>query len=149
MKISRTDDSGSMEGNRWTAQTDLVDDIGVLMNSFAPENMGVHIRFLNRNDGGLDNVRGSDIRGKFNFKPNGSTKLGTGLNEKILKPFVYDVLDKEEDFKRPPLVITITDGEPNEEDQNTFANGISTCSQKCSAAYYSPDCKYILVLFVA
>ncbi|KAF4421425.1 hypothetical protein CGGC5_v007019 [Colletotrichum fructicola Nara gc5] len=139
------DDSGSMEGNRWTAQTDLVEDIGVLMNSFAPENMGVHIRFLNRNDGGLDNVRGSDIRGKFNFKPNGSTKLGTGLNEKILKPFVYNILDKEEDFKRPPLIITITDGEPNEEDQNTFANGISTCSQKCSAAYYSPDFVRFLV----
>src|SRR5688500_8893897 len=112
--------------NRWPNQTEIVNAIAETMSLFSTEEKGAHIRFINKSSGG-DNLKGDALKAQMGFTPDGSTKIGTNLNSKILEPFIYSVTNAGAAFERPILIIIITDGEPNEEAVETLQNAIITC----------------------
>ncbi|KAK8124430.1 uncharacterized protein PG998_000189 [Apiospora kogelbergensis] len=133
------DDSGSMkEENRMASQASIVAFMSELMLMFAPTDKGVHLRFINKTGPGMDNIRGDALKNQLSFTPAGSTKIGNGLKDKVLNPFVYSIVDGKKTFDRPVLVLTITDGIPSEEPEDTFANMMTACSEKVKAASYPP-----------
>ena len=137
------DDSGSMkEENRMASQASIVAFMSELMLMFAPTDKGVHLRFINKTGPGMDNIRGDALKNQLSFTPAGSTKIGNGLKDKVLNPFVYSIVDGKKTFERPVLVLTITDGIPSEEPEDTFANMMTACSQKVKAASYPPWCRF-------
>ncbi|KAH6956115.1 hypothetical protein DER45DRAFT_566172 [Fusarium avenaceum] len=134
------DDSGSMkEENRWPSQTDIVSEIATTMSLFSPDEKGAHIRFINKSSPGLDDLKGEPLKAQMNFVPDGSTKIGTNLNSKILEPFIYCKTNAGEAFERPILVIIITDGWPTEEAVDTLQNAIITCQQRLQDASHPRD----------
>ncbi|CAG2013968.1 unnamed protein product [Fusarium graminearum] len=134
------DDSGSMkEENRWASQADIVSEIVGIMSLFSPDDKGAHLRFINKSSAGLDNLKGDALKAQMNFVPDGSTKIGTNLNSKILEPFIYSITDAGAAFDRPVLVIIITDGWPTEEPVDTLQNAIITCQQRLQAAHHPRD----------
>ncbi|KAI1428716.1 hypothetical protein F5Y12DRAFT_731496 [Xylaria sp. FL1777] len=82
---------------------------------------GINIRFLNytKDDSGdFDNMTdlkaiSRQVNDVFQEKRKGS-KLGGKLEEKIIDPFVKKRIQNH-DFKKPIIVLLITDGEPHEE----------------------------------
>ena len=73
---------------------------------------GISLRFINySDDAGYNHLPQSRINSTFtNVFPNGNTKLGTKLMEKVIIPFVIDPARKME-LKKPILISIITDGE--------------------------------------
>ncbi|RFN52835.1 ankyrin repeat protein [Fusarium flagelliforme] len=133
------DDSGSMkEENRWPNQSEIVSQIASTMSLFSADEKGAHIRFINKSSGG-DNLKGDALKAQMGFTPDGSTKIGTNLNSKILEPFIYSVTNAGTAFERPILVIIITDGWPTEEAEDTLQNAIITCQQRLQAAFHPRD----------
>ncbi|KAH7173060.1 hypothetical protein DER46DRAFT_679163 [Fusarium sp. MPI-SDFR-AT-0072] len=129
------DDSGSMkQENRMHLQTEIVSAIASTMMLFSPNEMGAHVRFINKSSAGLDNLRGDPLKAQMGFVPEGSTKIGTNLNSKILEPFIYSKTNSGEDFERPILIIIITDGCPTEEATDTLQKAIITCQQRLQDA---------------
>ncbi|KAM0298121.1 hypothetical protein ACHAPM_008818 [Fusarium culmorum] len=134
------DDSRSMlEENRWPTQADIVSEIADIMSLFSPSDRGAHIRFINKSSPGLDDLKGDALKAQMNFAPDGSTKIGTSLNSKILDPFIYSKTNVGAAFERPVLVIIITDGWPTEEPVDTLQNAIITCQQRLEAANHPRD----------
>ncbi|MCJ1426283.1 hypothetical protein MMC29_004186 [Sticta canariensis] len=133
------DDSGSMrEGTRMQSQTNLVKRMGSIATRAVPDKSGVHLRFINKSDG-ADNIDAIELDRKMAFTPRGGTRIGTSLRDKILKPFIYNVLDGGDNLKRPYLVLTITDGEPWEEKKDEFRNAVVECRQKVVQKGYRPQ----------
>ncbi|KAH7003104.1 hypothetical protein EDB82DRAFT_5803 [Fusarium venenatum] len=134
------DDSGSMkEENRWPSQADIVSEIATTMSLFSTNEKGAHVRFINKSSAGLDNLKGEPLKAQMNFVPDGSTKIGTNLNSKILEPFIYSKTNAGDAFERPILVIIITDGWPTEEPVDTLQNAIIACQQRLQAANHPRD----------
>lgn len=133
------------EENRWASQADIVSEIMGIMSLFSPDDKGAHLRFINKSSAGLDNLKGDALKAQMNFVPDGSTKIGTNLNSKILQPFIYSITDAGAAFDRPVLVIIITDGWPTEEPVDTLQNAIITCQQRLQAAHHPRDGKPITI----
>ena len=125
-------------GTRMQSQTNLVKRMGSIATRAVPDNSGVHLRFINRSDG-ADNIDANELDRKMAFTPQGGTKIGTSLRDKVLKPFIYNVLDGGDNLKRPYLVLTITDGEPWEEKKDEFRNAVVECRQKVVQKGYRPQ----------
>lgn len=106
-----------------------------------PDNKGVHIRFINRFLVNSDNLNAEEIERSMAFEPKGGTRIGANLREKILKPFIYDVLDRGDKLERPYLILTITDGSPEGEEEDQFRNAIVECSRRLAQQNYKPDGK--------
>ena len=87
------------------------------------ERKAVHLRFINKNDK-FDKLNPSELSSKMNFTPDGSTKLGTNLKDKVLNDFLYGPVNNGEGLKRPLLILTVTDGCPNEEPKKQYENEI-------------------------
>ena len=137
------DDSGSMkEGGRMAAQTEIVSYMANLLLMFSPDEKGVHLRFINKSDSDLDNLKGEALRQKANITPNGGTKIGTALKDKVLQPFVYSKIAAKEIFERPFLIIVITDGCPTEEADKTFQNEVDACRKQVSDGSLPASCKF-------
>ncbi|KAF4987784.1 hypothetical protein FGRMN_10160 [Fusarium graminum] len=132
------DDSGSMnEENRWSLQTEIVSSIADIMTHVEPdEKMSARLRFINKSSPGLDNLLGQPLKAQMNFTPDGSTKIGTNLNNKVLEPLIYSKINARETFAKPSIVVIITDGCPTEEVEDTLQNAIATCRQKLIDAGY-------------
>ncbi|CRG87127.1 Ankyrin repeat domain-containing protein 17 [Talaromyces islandicus] len=125
------DDSGSMQsGDRMKAQREIVKRIVNIATKLVPDDKGVHLRFINRSDSGLNDLREDAIEAKMQFLPSGSTPIGTELEAKILKPFIYDVLNGDANLERPYLIMTITDGCPTEENTNRFETAVIECGNQ-------------------
>ena len=122
------DDSGSMEGKSWEDQSQLVERITRVSSKLLPPDMGVELRFVNQDlPSTLGKLSVDDVAAIYKkTKPAGDTPIGTSLEKKILKPLIYDLIDSDQ-FKRPLLVCTITDGCPNKERRDTFKNNIIQC----------------------
>lgn len=135
------------EENRWPNQSEIVSQIASTMSLFSDDEKGAHIRFINKSGGGLDNLKGDALKAQMGFTPDGSTKIGTNLNSKILEPFIYSVTNAGAAFERPILVIIITDGWPTEEAENTLQNAIITCQEKLQAAFHPRDGKFTSLRF--
>lgn len=127
------------------SQTNLVKRMGSILTRAVPElsefqKSGVHLRFINKSDG-ADNIDANELDRKMAFTPRGGTRIGSSLREKILKPFVYNVLDGGDNLKRPFLVVTITDGEPSDEPKDEFRNAVLECPNKLEQYGYSCQCR--------
>lgn len=119
-----TDDSGSMKtDDRMNRQLIMVQRMAELITQAAP-NGRVHLRFINKTDGKTNNLKPDELADRMNFTPDGSTKLGTNLKAKVLQEFLYDPIDRGFELRRPLLILTITDGCPNEEDKDAFSKAI-------------------------
>ncbi|KAJ5385126.1 hypothetical protein N7517_003037 [Penicillium concentricum] len=134
------DDSGSMkDDDRMNRQTTMVKRMASLITQAAPEEgTFVHLRFINKGDK-FDDLNPNDLPSNMNFTPSGSTKLGTNLREKVLNDFLYGPVNKGEILKRPLLILTVTDGCPNEEPTETFENEIRASVQFVKANGYGPE----------
>lgn len=100
---------------RWQAQRELVKRITNIATQLVPEDKGVHLRFINRAEPGWDDLRSEAIEENMTFEPSGNTQIGTKLRDKILRPFIYDVLNRGIPLERPYLIMMITDGCPTAE----------------------------------
>ncbi|KAF5866561.1 hypothetical protein ETB97_011446 [Aspergillus alliaceus] len=130
-----------VEGNdgRINAQRELVERTMSIATRLVPDDKVVHLRFINRSGDGLTDLRAEDIRSKLNFVPSSGTEIGTSLKEKALKPFIYDVLRSGLNLERPYLILTITDGCPTTEKEDTFETAITECNRKLVAKKYRPQ----------
>ena len=124
------------------SQAEIVSYMANLLLLFSPNEKGVHLRFINSSDSGLDDLKGDPLRQKVNIPPNGGTKIGTALNEKVLQPFVYSKIAAKEAFERPFLVIVITDGCPDGEPVETFQQAIDACRKNVSDGKLPASCTY-------
>lgn len=115
----------------------MVNAMTEVMTGLAPKyQRTVQLRFINKDETSSD-LQPSEILGKLNFKPNGGTKIGTVLNDKVLKPFVKDVIDGGRVLDRPYLVIAITDGHPESEDTGKFRSVVSEYRDYITSNGYS------------
>jgi len=64
-----------------------------------------------------------------------NTRLGTMLNERVLKPMVLNPIAARK-LRKPVMVVTITDGEPAGEDRDTTATVVAAALAKAAAAGY-------------
>ena len=68
----------------------------------------------------------------------GMTPLGSSLDSKVIRPFLGAGISNR-NLQKPILVITITDGEPTGEPQNTVANVIKNAKNMCTSSIYGPN----------
>ncbi|KAI1453915.1 hypothetical protein F4805DRAFT_469754 [Annulohypoxylon moriforme] len=132
------DDSGSMHPrknpqreDRMEDQRQLVKRIAAICTKIVPDDLGVHLRFINSqpsdtNDLNTDAIE--NIMGRVN--PSGRTEIGTRLRERILNPLLYDD-DNAGNMRRPILISIITDGVPNggNEKRSTLQDEITQCQE--------------------
>ncbi|KAI1207624.1 uncharacterized protein F4807DRAFT_172619 [Annulohypoxylon truncatum] len=135
------DDSGSMNPrnnpqgeDRMEDQRQLVGRIAAICTKIVPDELGVHLRFINSepphtNDLSADSIK--DIMAQV--KPSGYTEIGTRLRERILNPLLYSQYNDEvKNMRRPILISIITDGVPyggraSQEKLNTLQDEIMKC----------------------
>lgn len=127
--------------NRMASQRNLVKRMASIATRAVPDNKGVHLRFINRPVVNSDNLNAEEIESSMAFEPEGGTRIGTNLEKKILKPFIYDVLDRGDKLERPYLILTITDGSPQGEEEDRLRNAMVECSRKLVKNGYKPDGK--------
>lgn len=141
------DDSGSMardntgavvDNNRYKDQRELVARIARIATKIVPDDLGVHLRFINSPS--QYKVTADEIDDAMKaVKPKGVTEIGTNLVKKILEPFVYDIIaDPNRDFERPILVCAITDGSPYPESEDTFKKAVMECRERLVDGKYEP-----------
>ncbi|KAL7619745.1 hypothetical protein AAE478_010287 [Parahypoxylon ruwenzoriense] len=150
------DDSGSMNApldapnskeSRMDAQRGLVKRMACIATRLVPDDSGAHLRFINRNESELDDLNGEQLESKMLFAPKRThlTNIGTELEAKILQPMIYDVLDRGDTLKRPFLILTITDGQPNPELPGTLKDAIIKCGQRLTARGYPQEAVMFLI----
>lgn len=127
--------------NRMASQRNLVKRMASIATRAVPDNKGVHLRFINRKVINSDNLNAEEIESSMAFEPEGGTRIGENLEKKILKPFIHDVLDRGDKLERPYLILTITDGSPQGEEEDRLRNAIVECSRKLVKNGYKRDGK--------
>jgi uncharacterized protein YegL len=113
------DDSGSMsltelsEDNLTRLQ--VLQQIMVTLSFWASlmDADGVCVRFFNSSKEGNGISNAEDVNNLFNFvKPHGGTPMGEAMKEKIIDEMIRSLL-MSGNLDRPILIITVTDGCPN------------------------------------
>lgn len=104
-------------------QAVMVGNLATFITDAAPDDTVVHLRWINKSDK-LDDIKPSELSSKMNFTPNGSTKLGTNLKDKVLNDFLYGPVNGGKTLNRPLLILTVTDGCPNEEPTEQYEHEI-------------------------
>ncbi|MCJ1314336.1 hypothetical protein MMC25_008017 [Agyrium rufum] len=132
------DNSGSMQ---FEENGDRITDLKLILSRVAYaaalfDDDGIQVRFMNWNAGGaetrmLDGIRGEqqvdDLVSRVPFK--GLTPIGTELRNKVIDPIIIARAHSGQ-LKKPVLVITVTDGQPAGEPQNSLADHIRYCSSE-------------------
>lgn len=111
------------DDDRMNRQAVMVEELAKFITKAAPDDTVVHLRWINKSDK-LDDIKPSELSSKMNFTPNGSTKLGTNLKDKVLNDFLYGPVNSGKTLKRPLLILTVTDGCPNEEPTEQYEHEI-------------------------
>ncbi|KIL66347.1 hypothetical protein M378DRAFT_10069 [Amanita muscaria Koide BX008] len=151
------DDSGSMEGERWTETRDALETIAE--KAFEINVDTVSLRFLND----ATYVRGlkASACGKNNLTslfdgmtPEGWTPLGRALkavfNEHLNR--IDTAVEKgEEEYSRiPPLdIIVLTDGVPTDEGEDEPANVITNTVKRLNDNHYHPNTMGVQIVQIA
>ncbi|PCG89020.1 Hypothetical protein PENO1_107010 [Penicillium occitanis (nom. inval.)] len=139
-KTQNSDDSQSMEiDSRLESQRQLVKRIARITTRLVPDGAGVEVHFINYTKefhGILDAGEVEDL--VSSIPVSGSTNIGTNMVRKILRPLVYDILDRGEKLKRPIVISVLTDGVPNPEKPDVFRNAIIECGKRLKQAGYEP-----------
>lgn len=96
--------------NRFDDQKSIVQRISKIAQTY--NSSGISIRFINfEKDDAYNNLSHGEIDSTFaSVSPDGTTRLGTKLLEKVVIPFVIEPARKME-LKKPVLISIITDGE--------------------------------------
>lgn len=128
-----------MRGDRMAAQKVLVQRMTSIVTRLVPDGSGAHLRFINNSKAGLDNANKDNIDKSMDINPTGGTMIGTNLKEKILEPFIYNVIEKGDVLKRPYLILIITDGEPRPENPDTLKNAIVECGRRLTDRGYPQE----------
>ncbi|KAI0121863.1 hypothetical protein F4814DRAFT_406799 [Daldinia grandis] len=137
------DDSGSMDTigndsreNRIGDQRDLVRRVASICTRIVPDDLGVHLRFINNEPNNSNNLRMDEIQDIMDqVKPLGCTEIGTQLRKRILEPLLYSQYnDRVKNLKRPLFISIITDGIPygesrSPETRNTLRDEIKKCQE--------------------
>ncbi|KAI8963485.1 hypothetical protein F5Y11DRAFT_319384 [Daldinia sp. FL1419] len=137
------DDSGSMDpmGNndgedRMGDQRNLVRRVASICTKIVPDELGVHLRFINSKPANTDNLRMEQIQDIMNqVRPLGCTEIGTQLCDRILQPLLYSRYnDDVKALKRPLFISIITDGVPyggnrSLETRSTLRDEIKKCQE--------------------
>ncbi|MCJ1305917.1 hypothetical protein MMC08_008734 [Hypocenomyce scalaris] len=100
--------------------------------------MGIVVRFMNghvEGNGIRDAMTANNLIQQVQFT--GMTPLGSSLDSKVIRPFLGGGISNR-NLQKPILVITITDGEPTGEPQNTVANVIKNAKNMCASSIYGP-----------
>jgi uncharacterized protein YegL len=133
------DNSGSM---RFEENGERIDDLGLILNRVAYaatlfDDDGISLRFMNYKPGPYDQVRLDGIKteaeitelvgtsqkpGKIQFQ--GLTPLGTELRNQVVEPLVLQKA-RNQQLRKPVLIITITDGQPAGENKSTVSDTIA------------------------
>lgn len=123
------DDSGSMAGDRWSLQRNLVDRISKVVTQVVPDGYGVWLRFINSSKSGNSLSHGGVLQMYNSVTPSNGTPLGTTLRKKILAPLVYSAIRSRPNHKleRPLLICIITDGNPTDHSDSAFEDAIIEC----------------------
>ncbi|KAK4248287.1 hypothetical protein C7999DRAFT_13811 [Corynascus novoguineensis] len=136
------DDSGSMEGEGYEYQRNMVKRICRVTTKLVPDDLGVDLHFINHRQGFAD-LREDEINEQLKtIKPDGGTTIGTNLERKILDPLVYKPLESG-GLKRPLLISIITDGEPTGESADKLKTVILDCKERLD----KHDCPAYAVVF--
>ncbi|KAI1798686.1 hypothetical protein F4811DRAFT_167145 [Daldinia bambusicola] len=136
------DDSSSMDPrrshreDRMGDQRSLVKRVASICTKIVPDNLGVHLRFINYYSNNLDNLKMHDIQNIMaEVQPQGCTEIGTQLRERILQPLLYSQYnDNVKNLTRPLLISIITDGVPkggpgSPETRDTLRDEIKKCQE--------------------
>jgi hypothetical protein len=150
------DDSGSMRDppsgaetnvTRMDVQATLVERIASICTRLVPDDLGVHLRFINTKlSATAENLRMDGIRAQMSrVQAGGSTEIGTNLRQQILDPFVYNPPGGK--MARPLFVSIITDGIPggprgiSPERTDTLKQEILACHKYLRRKGLSDRCK--------
>ncbi|KAL7958943.1 hypothetical protein V8C34DRAFT_136208 [Trichoderma compactum] len=135
------DDSGSMkQGTRQSDQIDLVRRVARISTLLVPDGFGAGLLFINDKldmDPKLTAEQVEEIMKAT--KLGGKTRIGTQLEQKILKPLIYDVIKNEKRIERPILISCITDGCASGETRNKFKEVIVKCIEFLLENGYPPQ----------
>lgn len=91
-------------GSRATSQVELVKRMTRISTRIIPDKEGVDLFFIHGK--GTENAREQAVLQNMQAQAKGGsgTPIGTMLKQKILKPYVYDVINGSGQFQRPLLV---------------------------------------------
>lgn len=134
------DDSESMQRDgRLESQKQLVKRIARITTRLVPDGAGVELHFINYTKEFHGILDAGEVEDLVSSVPvSGSTDIGTNMVRKILRPLVYDVLDRGEKLKRPIVISVLTDGVPYPEKPDVFRNAIIDCGKRLKQADYDP-----------
>jgi hypothetical protein len=101
-----------------------------LCTKIVPDNEGVDLFYIH-NDG-VRNKREAEIEEYMKkVRGNAGTPIGTKLQNKILDPFVYSVLQgSNKQFQRPLFITIITDGSPTGEVKGVLEKAVLGCIEE-------------------
>ncbi|PTB61122.1 hypothetical protein M431DRAFT_489892 [Trichoderma harzianum CBS 226.95] len=123
------DDSSSMiQGTRFIDQIEFVRRAARISTLLVPEGYGTGLQFINDRrqiDQKLNVEQVEEIMKAIELR--GRTRIGTELQQKILQPLVYDVINKGAKLNRPILIFCITDGCATGETRTYFKEAIINC----------------------
>jgi uncharacterized protein YegL len=132
------DDSTSM---KYADNGERIDDLKLILERVSEvvtlfDEDGISLRAINANVQG-DNVRTAIDAQRFvqSLKFSGMTPLGTQLENRILKPMVFEPI-KRRSLQKPVLVVTVTDGEPTQESDHKIFTVIKNAKKITSGSQY-------------
>ncbi|KAI2616849.1 hypothetical protein GGR54DRAFT_224023 [Hypoxylon sp. NC1633] len=137
------DDSGSMspdinpqKEDRMADQRDLVQRIASICTKVVPDDLGVHLRFINRHLPYANDLRMDGIQNFMSqVDANGYTEIGSHLRQRILEPLLYSQYnDNVKTMRRPLFISILTDGVPSgprgsPEKEYTLKDEIKNCQE--------------------
>ncbi|KAL6835071.1 hypothetical protein V8C40DRAFT_261735 [Trichoderma camerunense] len=123
------DDSGSMkQGTRQSDQIDLVRRVARISTLLVPDGFGAGLLFINDKRDMNPKLKAEEVEEIMKTtKLGGKTRIGTQLEQKILKPLIYDVIKAGGKIERPILISCITDGCASGETRTKFKEAIVSC----------------------
>ncbi|KAK0759172.1 hypothetical protein N5P37_008661 [Trichoderma harzianum] len=123
------DDSGSMkQGTRQSDQIDLVRRVARISTLLVPDGFGAGLLFINDKRDMNPKLKAEQVEEIMKTtKLGGKTRIGTQLEQKILKPLIYDVIKAGGKIERPILISCITDGCASGETRTKFKEAIVSC----------------------
>ncbi|KAK4066973.1 uncharacterized protein Triagg1_7973 [Trichoderma aggressivum f. europaeum] len=135
------DDSGSMkQGTRQSDQVDLVRRVARISTLLVPDGFGAGLLFINDKRDMDPKLKAEQVEEIMKAtKLGGKTRIGTQLEQKILKPLIYDVIEADQKIERPILVSCITDGCASGEARNKFKEVIVKCIEFLLEHGYPPQ----------
>lgn len=136
--IIYADDSGSMS---FEENGERIDDLKLILSRAAYiaslfDDNGIQVRFMNNTVEGNNLINEQQVTQLINqVQFRGLTPLGTNLRNKVIEPLVLGPV-RAGRLEKPVLVLTITDGSPAGEPENTIFDVISRTKYELDQSRY-------------